>query len=209
MKKLVFSCGLAMAMASFSAPTQAAIIVQTGLVGGSGDVDNVLFTGCTAITDTTLDNMLQGCLNTDRGYTINFTADENIVAPAIGQARIESADGSGFSQLLIDPVTGTFSKLQLNIDASADGFVTFTGVPGGTSTSFALTGSGQNFFTITGENFSTVFLTTTVDIIADIQQIRLGTGTSVPPGDTVPEPATMALFGLGLLGAGFARRRRQ
>lgn len=29
-----------------------------------------------------------------------------------------------------------------------------------------------------------------------------------PPGDTIPEPAMLALFGVSLLGAGFARRRR-
>lgn len=203
MKKLVLSCGLAMAMASFGAPAHAAIIVQTGLVGGSGDVDNVLFNACTGNIAGPA-TVIQGCLNTDSNYLINFVSDESIFSPGGGQARIEAVDG-GFSQLTIDPVTGTFSKLQLNIDASADGFVTFTGVPGGTSSTFALDASGQNFFTITGENFSTVAFNTTVDIVADVQQIRLGAGT---PATSVPEPTTMALFGLGLLGAGFARRRQ-
>ncbi len=37
---------------------------------------------------------------------------------------------------------------------------------------------------------------------------NIGTG-SIPPTDTIPEPATLVLFGVGLAGLGFARRRKK
>ena len=35
-------------------------------------------------------------------------------------------------------------------------------------------GSGQNFFTITGESFNTISFSTNVDLVADVRQVRLG-----------------------------------
>lgn len=35
-------------------------------------------------------------------------------------------------------------------------------------------GSGQNFFTITGESFNTISFSTNVDVVADVRQVRLG-----------------------------------
>ena len=157
-----------------------------------------------------------GCLQSDHNFGVDFTSDENIMFGAGGQARVQAVEG-GFSELTIG-TTGPalFDILVLNIDEvnSLDGFVTFTGVPGGTSSSFAL-GSGVNFFTITGsagEGFQSVSFSVTdsngtaIDAAADVQQVRLGGG-GAPR--SVPEPTSMVLLGLGLLDAGFARRRRQ
>lgn len=205
-------CGAVMMVAMVGAAgtrAEAAIIVQEGLVGGSGDVDNVLLgpSNCDGVSNVA-GTTIQGCLNTDAGYLIDFTSDEQIFSPSSGQARIEATDG-GFSYLQIAPVDGTFYKLQLNVIASEDGSIFFTGSPGGDSLAFALRSTGSNFFTITGDDeFSWVSFNTTTDIVADVRQVRLGAGEG--PGtdpDPIPEPTSLVLFGLGLFGAGVASRR--
>lgn len=202
-------CGAVMMVAMVGTAgtrAEAAIMVEEGLVGGSGDVDNVLFNTCVGATG--MGTTVQGCLNTDTSYLINFTSDETLIASG-GQATITAADGDGFSYLKIEPDAGTMYKLQLNIDASTDGEIFFAGYAG---PSIFLSGSGSNFFTITpgiGEDeFAFVSFTTTTDIVAEVRQVRLGVsdGPGTDP-DPIPEPTSLVLFGLGMLGAGVAGRR--
>ena len=73
---------------------------------------------------------------------------------------------------------------------------------------FAL-GNGQNFFTLdSADNQVAVSfsLVSTVDIqdISDLEQVRLGVTSA-----GVPEPSTLGLIGLGLLGLGAMKRRRR
>jgi len=59
------------------------------------------------------------------GLAVRFTGNENLTAPANGQARIDAADGF-FTSLIIDVPNGSFTSLIFNPDATINGTVDFT-----------------------------------------------------------------------------------
>jgi hypothetical protein len=150
------------------------------------------------------------------GTSVRFSSNENLTAPANGQARIEGADGT-LTNLTIDIPGATFTSLILNIDAVTAGSVNFVVTENNgqqTTGTFALGASGQNFFTITainGQRISSVAFTTNVNMtvtqVSDTAQIRIGG--AQPTTAPVPEPVTMLLFGTGLAGVAARVRRRR
>lgn len=115
----------------------AAIIVQTGV--SNAGTDNVLANACSGAV--AAGTTVQGCLNQDHSKLVNFTGVESLTYT--GVQALDAADGTFTYVLIALAGGGTFNKLLLNIDANDNGFVTFTGSPGGASAAFSLNKNGQ------------------------------------------------------------------
>lgn len=218
-RPLAAVCGLA-ALALCSTGASASLIV-TKTNGGTGI--NAISAGCSGPSGAP-GSAIDGCLNNNHAQAVLFTTtDGPIKFAGGGQAKVQGADwdSPGFNNLTISLVGHTFNTLILNIEAYTNGFVTFTDNFGDPSVKLSLNGNGNNFFTITGNDFSWISLSTTDyktsywcwdGDIQDVKQVRFD-GIKDPgqhnPPPSVPEPGTVSLLGIALAGLVAARRRRK
>jgi len=200
LKSLLVSALFASAFTSASALT---------VVSGNDpqpDQHNVVHNPCGLPAGSGVGNPVTGCFADDHAITVSLSSDEDLDFNAGGQARVEAMDGS-FSTLTI--TLNPLSTVILNIQASDDGWVTFSD-GAGTSGEFELDQNGSNFFTVTGITGNVLTFNTTLesggdetDIVDDVRQIRISQVTAIP------EPETYALMMAGLVALGFISRRRK
>jgi hypothetical protein len=186
-----------------AATAHATIIFSTGNNPLTGS-ENVLFNepGLAHGPDTAVGGITQS-----GSFVLFQTTTGQIETPSAGQARVSSTSANGFTNLTISTPGQTFTGIVFNLDAVSSGNSTISVAPEGATNQFALSSSGQNFLTIQAINnelMSSVTISSLVGI-SDISQVRLTGLTSAPAA--IPEPATLSLVGVSLVGLGMLRRR--
>lgn len=214
MKRLIACSFLACAVVASVGvrSARAAIIFYPHQPGAVQPDENLLFNDPSlTLQGTTVD----GITNTS-GTLFDITGQETLLADG-GQAKVSGLDGTFTSMSIVPDAADTFfTEFEANLlvyssrGPTPTGTVTVTATNklGVVTTNSYSVGAGQNFFGLLATDpdlLRLITISSTVDL-ADIRQIRVG-GLVGP--ESVPEPATLALFGVGLFAAAGRLRRRR
>lgn len=160
---------------------------------------------------------VEGVTNTS-GTLFDITGQETLLADG-GQAKVSGTDGT-FTWLSLTPddMDTFFSEFEANLSVYHQRGPTPTGTVTVTTTNKLGTvvtnsydvGAGENFFSLLATDpdlLRSITMSSTV-ALSEIRQIRVG-GLDGPDQGSVPEPGTLAMFGLGLVATARSLRRRR
>jgi PEP-CTERM motif len=209
MKQLLFAATLLVGCAS----VRADIIFTLGN-HPQPDEENVLLTSGSGTTITGTTNLT--------GFSVLFSSSQTLLAPSSGQARVSAnPEGSPLTNLSIAVDGGDYGDIILNPFfgsclgcVAGDATVTVSaldsnGLPEAPSIFTYALGNGQNFLTIVASNGESI-MRTTIDApggFHDLRQPRISGAEAVT--SPVPEPATITLMGLGIVGMAFLLKFRK
>lgn len=216
---------LAVALTFAAASSHASLIlVAPENFGGSGlgSVNTILTiqnspteTGSVSFNGTT--DVITGDAKTGSSQTQTRTLSELGINNANGLRVVFNAAEPGGNSIILD-------RLILNIYNAAGATLFTSGSFGAVNFPNTLTGTGNSGYVFALDAASIVAATTSVFTSANFGDLRVGLSAagsasaggnetffvansrSSAPANPIPEPATIALFGLGLLGASLARR---
>lgn len=199
--------GSSIVLGSFRSSAEAGVLFFVG-PGAVQPAENVLFNEPNLVTT---GSTIEGITNVTQSV-IQFTSNDNpietLTTPAIGQARIESTDGS-FSSIMIVPKTNWFmTELEFNANVLIQQSGTlqlslidqFNNVINDTFNPNTIA-QGQNFFSFQtngGTLIKMATITASSQVLQDVRQVRVST--------QVPEPGSLGLL-VGALPLGLMRLR--